>query len=80
MFTEGEYGTDTLFVWSFKKDLFLERSIKIKYYAADQILGLIGGIIQIFLLVLSAFVNPWQMINFVALNASKKEEIKMCVG
>jgi len=47
--------------------------IEIKYYAADEIFGFIGGNLQIVLMITGWLLNPYSKVRFVSKNSLKKE-------
>ena len=51
------------------------REIQIKYFALDELLGLLGGFFAIIVSVTSIIMSPISLIEFVINNSSKKEEI-----
>ena len=52
----------------------------IKYYALDELFGLIGGNLSLLILGAGYLIQPYSIITFVADNSSKKEEIEMHIG
>ena len=76
-FEPDEFGTDIIFVWEFKVDLHDKKIIEIKYYAADEILGFIGGFFGLVLSVAGVIMAPFALIEFTVNNSSKKEEIEL---
>ena len=76
-FEKGEFGTDTIFIWEFKVDLFNKKIVEIKYYAADEILGFIGGFFDIVMRITGVLMSPFALIEFTVNNSTKKEEIEL---
>jgi len=56
-------------------DMRNHREIQIKYFALDELLGLLGGFFAIIVSVTSIIMSPISLIEFVINNSSKKEEI-----
>jgi len=54
-----------------------KRSIYIKYYAFDEIFGLIGGHLELTTMIIGIFIFPYSELVFVADNSSKKEEMEL---
>ena len=69
-----------MFLWEFTGDSTFKRKVEIKYYALDEVLGLVGGNLSLLLALTSYFVGPYSLVEFIVENSSKKEEIEMQIG
>ena len=74
-FLSHEFGPNLLFLWEFTGDYTFKRKVEIKYYAFDEILGLIGGTLSIFLACANYFILPYSENRFIIEKSAKKEEI-----
>jgi len=64
-------------LWEFKHDYTEAKRVEIKYYALDEILGFVGGNMNIVMCIVRMFMIPYSLNKFVVTNSSKKEEIEM---
>ena len=56
----NEFGNDKiLFIWEFTEDYNIKRKVEIKYYALDEILGLVGGNLSLVLAFFVYIVGPY---------------------
>jgi len=64
-------------VWEFKICNNDKRSIYIKYYALDEILGFIGGFFELIIRFTGVMLTPFALIEFTMNNSTKREEIEL---
>jgi len=61
-FSPNEFGPNLLFLWEFTGNYTFKRRVEIKYYALDELLGLVGGNLAILLAISAYFISPYSRV------------------
>jgi len=54
-----EFSDDLLMIWEFTSDYTFKRRVQVKYYAIDELLGLLGGNLSIYMAIGAYFIGPY---------------------
>ena len=64
-------------MWEFSLDTDSKRFVNMKFFALDNILGFIGGLLNLFVKWAGILMLPFGVIEFTVNNSTKLEEIEL---